>query len=123
MSAEFVTAAQRLVDILEQENDALKRHDFPSATLLLAAKDAAVADLAKQPSPVATDPLATLMRHVTALANENQSLLERALTVQTRIIRIVARACAPPPAATQYNTHGSRPASHRAAALAVSTHV
>ena len=123
MTGEFATAAQRLADVLEQENEALKRHDFPSATLLLAAKDAAVADLAKQPSPVATDPLASLMRHVMALANENQTLLERALTVQTRIIRIVARACAPPPASMQYNTHGSKPSPSRAAALAVSTHV
>ena len=123
MSAEFLTAAQRLVDVLEQENDALKRHDFPSAAGFLAAKDAAVADLAKQPSPAATDSLAILIRHIAALANENQTLLERALTVQTRIIRIVARACAPPSASVQYNVRGSQSPVHRAAALAMSTHV
>jgi hypothetical protein len=48
-------------------------------------------------------------------------LLERAIAVQTRIVRIVARAAAPPPAALRYGGHGGRVPSNRATALALST--
>ncbi|HEY4045203.1 MAG TPA: hypothetical protein VGM32_25615, partial [Rhodopila sp.] len=58
-------------------------------------------------------------------------LLERAIEVQTRIVRIIARAAAPQPALIRYNghgswvhgsrAHGSRTQAGRAAALAVST--
>jgi hypothetical protein len=52
---------------------------------------------------------------------ENQALLERAIAVQTRIVRIVARASAPVAATTRYNGYGGRAPQTRAAALAVST--
>ena len=70
-----------------------KRMDFTAAVALVPAKEAALADLTKQPRDG---------RHPTAagrawaasgwLAAENQVLLERAIAVQTRIVRIVARA-------------------------------
>jgi hypothetical protein len=41
--------------------------------------------------------------------------------VQTRIVRIVARAGAPPPAATRYGGHNSRIPSNRSTALALCT--
>ena len=109
-------AAQRLADVLVRENEALKRLDFPSAVALVPAKEAALADLTKRPNHTAA-----LMLHLNTLATENQALLERAIAVQTRVVRIVARACTPPPASVRYNGYGGRTPSNRAAAVALST--
>lgn len=115
-------AAHRLATLLAQENDALKQMDFPAAVALVPAKEAALADLTKQPRmETIPPPLAMLGQRLGGLANENQLLLERAIAVQTRVVRIVARACAPPPAAVRYGSHGGRAPSNRAAALALST--
>ena len=66
-----------------------------------------------------------LAQRLGGLAAENQVLLERAIAVQTRIVRIVARAYAPPAATTPYNGschgYGARAPVVRANALAVST--
>ena len=112
-------AAQRLADLLAQENAALKRLDFPAAVTLLPAKEAALAELEKAPrgSTVQTG----LGQRLSALAMENQGLLERAIAVQTRLVRIVARASKPIPTATRYNGYGGREPQTRAAALDVST--
>lgn len=118
MSDERQEAAQRLADLLEQENAALKRLDFPAAVALLAAKEAALADLGKPPITPITP--TGLVQRLGELATENQILLERAITVQTRVVRIVARACAPSPALTQYNRDGGRSTSARTTALALS---
>jgi hypothetical protein len=122
MSNEHLYAAQHLADVLAQENEALKRLDFTLAATLLPAKDAAFADLIKQPNietPPAT--LAAVGQRLAKLASENQILLERAIAVQTRVVRIVARALAPPAAATRYNGYDGRASSARTTALAVST--
>jgi hypothetical protein len=125
MNDERSEAVQRLTDLLAQENQALKRLDFTAAVALLAAKEAALADLAR-PSllPMASTKMA---QRLSDLASENQILLERAIAVQTRVVRIVARACAPAPAATPYNGHGGRRGerapSARTSALALSTRV
>ena len=122
MSTGLLDAAQHLADLLMQENAALKRMDFPAAVALVPAKEAALADLTKQPAMRAIPPpLAALGQRLGDLAIENQGLLERAIAVQTRIVRIVARAGAPPPAATRYGGHSSRTPSTRASALALST--
>ena len=134
MSDNWIDAAQRLVDLLQKENEALKRLDFPAAVALVAAKEAALADLTKPPAtpmapaplapaPLAPAPLAPapLARRLVALAAENRSLLERAIAVQTRIVQIIARAAVPPPATMRYNGYGGRTARPRSAALAVST--
>jgi hypothetical protein len=119
MSTGLLDAAQHLADLLTQENEALKRMDFPTAVALVPAKEVALAELTKQPVPNAMPPpLAALGRRLGGLATENQALLERAIAVQTRIVRIVARAATPPPAVTRY---GGRAPSNRAAALALST--
>jgi hypothetical protein len=122
MSTELVQVVQHLADLLAQENDALKRQDFSAAVALASAKEAALADLTKQPprSPL-PPPVAALGQRLGRLVAENQMLLERAIGVQTSIVRIVARACAPPPAAKQYGGHGGRKPSLRAAAMALST--
>ena len=122
MSTGVLDAAQRLADLLTQENEALKRMDFPAAVALVPAKETALADLTRQPAPLAIPPpLAALGKRLGSLASENQALLERAIAVQTRIVRIVARAAAPPPAATRYGSPGGRTPSVRASALALST--
>jgi hypothetical protein len=122
MSTDFLDAAQRLADLLTQENQALKRMDFPAAVALVPAKEVALADLTKQPAMGTIPPnLTALGQRLGGLAIENQTLLERAIAVQTRIVRIVARAGAPPPAATRYGGHNSRIPSNRSTALALCT--
>jgi hypothetical protein len=122
MSKDLVEAAQRLAGLLAQENDALKRLDFLAAVALTAAKEAALADLTKQPRiPSPPPPLVALGQLLGGLAAENQMLLERAVAVQTRIVRIVARACALRPAVTRYGGHGARMPSRRTTAMALST--
>src|ERR1700733_9749149 len=117
MTDERVTAAQGLADVLERENEALKRLDFPAAVALLPAKEAALAELTK--SSVAPMKQTSVAQRLGALAAENQVLLERAIAVQTRIVRIIARAYAPPPAATRYGGQGRRIPSSPAAAPAL----
>jgi hypothetical protein len=119
MSDERLEAAQRLADVLAEENEALKRLDFAAAVALVPAKEVALAELTQPPAP----PLkrTALEQRLGGLAAENQVLLERAIAVQTRIVRIVARAYAPPAAVTRYNGYGGRSLSACVAALAVST--
>lgn len=112
-------AVQRLADVLEQENVALKRLDFPAAVALVPAKEAALADLTNPSAPAIQR--TALAQHLAGLASENHVLLERAIAVQTRIVRIVARAATPPPAAIRYNGYGGRLPAGRTGALALST--
>jgi hypothetical protein len=118
MADERLNAVQRLVDVLAEENAALKRLDFFAAVALVGAKEAALAELTAPPAVPVTR--TTLAQRLLTLAAENQILLERALTVQTRVVRIIARAAAPPPAATRYNGYGRPPNRQRAGALALS---
>lgn len=110
--------AGRLAAILSLENDALERVDYAAAVATLADKETALAALAQSPLPSA-DQLQRL-RH---LANTNRLLLERAIAVQTNVVRIVARACAPPPAMSHYRRNGSESPRPRADALALSARV
>jgi hypothetical protein len=122
MSNDLVRAAQRLADLLTQENDALRRLDFTAAVAVVPAKEAALAELTKQPRPNAPPPpLVALGQRLGGLAAENQALLERAIVVQTRIVRIVARAYAPSPATNRYGGHNRHTPAHRTTALALST--
>ena len=122
MSKHLTDAAQRMADLLAAENEALKRLDFAAATALIAAKEQALADLAKHQGRSAASPaLLAIGQLVAKLAAENQLLLERSIAVQTRIVRIVARACAPSPAAARYGGHGRPTPPRGTAALALST--
>jgi hypothetical protein len=124
MSDQHLQAAERLADVLAEENDALKRLDFVAAVALVPAKEAALAEMTRPPMPAIQR--SALGQRLGRLAAENQALLERSIEVQTRIVRIIARAAAPQPALIRYNGHGirghgSRTQAGRAAALAVST--
>src|SRR3954454_22883088 len=119
MGDEQLRAVQSLADVLTAENAALVRLDFHAAAALVSAKEAALAGVTAV--PILPLPDAGLVRRVMGLAAENQLLLERAITVQTRIVRIVARAATPPPAARPYNGYGRPPNAPRAVALALST--
>jgi hypothetical protein len=122
MSNHLLETIQRLTDVLTEENDALKRLDFSAAVTLVPAKEAALAQLTTQPGVGTLPPaLAARAQLLSSLAIENQMLLQRAITVQTRIVRIVARAGASQSARTRYDGRGLRSPSHRAAALALST--
>jgi hypothetical protein len=122
MSKDLIEAAQRMADLLAEENDALQRLDFPAAAALVSAKEAALAELTKHRGlPVLSPPPVAVGELVAKLAAENQLLLERAIAVQTRIVRIVARACAPPASVARYGGHGRPTPPRCTAALALST--
>lgn len=121
MTDDRMEVVQRLADVLAKENDALKHLDFAAAVALIPAKEAALDELTGPASRPLV--LSAPVQRLVDLASENQLLLERAIAVQTRVIRIVARACAPLPAATRYNGHDGRTRSARTAALALSTRV
>jgi hypothetical protein len=122
MSNDLIDAGERLAGVLEQENEALSRMDFSAAIALVPAKEAALAELTKHSisSAMATAPTG-LGQRLGELAAENQTLLERAVAVQTRVVRIVARACTPHVDTAQYNRDGNRAPMPRTAALALST--
>ena len=119
----LIAAAQRLADILMQENAALKRVDYASAVAFVAAKDAALADFTALLKDATSLPasLLPLRKRFAELARENQTLLEQAVAVQTRIVRMIAQAGAAPATKTQYGRYGKPAPSHRAAAMAIST--
>jgi len=119
MSEACWEAAQRLADILSRENEVLKRVDYVAAVALVPDKEAALADLTKSVTP--TIKLGTLGQRLVEPAADNQVVLASAIEGQTRVVRIVARAAAPPPGKTHYNGRGARVPSARSAALALST--
>ncbi len=110
--------ASRLADVLSRENEALIRVDYPAAVALAAGKEAALAALAEGPTPSPEQ-----LRRLAELANTNRDLLERAIIVQTNVVRIVARACAAPAAEAHYNRNGATSPRPRAGAYALSAHV
>ena len=125
MMDDVVQAANLLAGVLSRENEALQRLDYLAAVALVPTKEAAVATLGKAttslPSVALTPALAALGQRLRSLAAENQALLERAIEVQTRIVRIVARAAAPGATDGRYTVRGGRAQPRRVMALALST--
>ena len=122
MSNDLRQVAQHLADVLTQENAALQRMDFAAVKGFIAVKEAALSKLTQHPAIAAMPPaLTALGQKIGHLAEENRVLLERAIAVQTRVVRIVARACAPPPPPPHYGGPPPRSPSNRATALALST--
>ena len=125
MKDDVVQAATLLADVLSDENQALQRLDYSAAVALVPAKEAMMATLGKAVAhlhPVEHTPaLTALGQRLRFLAAENQVLLERAIEVQTRIVRIVARAAMPSAESGRYTVDGGREQPSRVMALALST--
>jgi hypothetical protein len=116
-------AVERLAEVLARENAALKRMDFPAAVALVPAKEAALAEMTRDgtvPPAGARSPALLALR---GLAEENRDLLARAIEVQTRIVRMVARAIVPGRDGPRYNRPNEWKTSQRTMALAVSKRV
>jgi hypothetical protein len=109
---------ERLADVLARENAALKRMDLPAAVALVPQKEAALAEMTRTAPKAATQSPA--LRTLAGLAEENRVLLERAIEVQTRIVRLVARAIVPNPQGARYKRPNEWKPSQRTMALAVS---
>lgn len=114
-------AVERLAGVLAQENAALKRMDFTAAVALVPAKEAALAEMSRHAPPAGTRSPA--LQALAGLAEENGVLLEQAIDVQTRIVRLVARAIAPAREGVPYKPPNDRKISQRTMALAVSQRV
>lgn len=84
-----LAAAQRLIAVLEAETAALDRGDVAGIGALLAPKLAAVEALAELPGTPAGTAAAQRVR---TLVEANLRALERAITVQSRVVELVARA-------------------------------
>ena len=106
-------ATRQLLDVLEAENCVLLRLDLPAAAALLADKQHAIELFdrvwSSQPIPPQPDPelrsLAPLLR---AAAAENRRLLERAMTVQRRILSLLAQAARDQAPEGRYGAQGSQ---------------
>lgn len=83
--------AIQLEQVLNRENAALRAMDLKRATALLSEKAAALAAFS------GTKPAEPILRRIKDSAEANAKLLEHAIKVQARVIRIVAKASAPKP--------------------------
>jgi flagellar biosynthesis/type III secretory pathway chaperone len=109
MRKPLIAAVRQLTDVLERENTALRSMDLDRAAGLVPEKTAAIADLmaSGQPSSIPLDPaLISAMRGLDRLSSENRKLLERAITVQQRVIGIVTRAAAAAVSEPSYGAKG-----------------
>jgi inactivated superfamily I helicase len=126
MSGTVLEAASRLADVLVQENAALQRMDLPAAVALVPAKEAALAEMARDtplPANALSPAILALGRRLADLAEENRILLERAIGVQTRIVRMIARAIVPARETEHYRHPDDRTKSVRTMAVAISRSV
>jgi hypothetical protein len=120
MTHDLNEAAERLAAVLARENAALAALDLRRAAGMLAEKQqAAAAFVAAQAFVVAqadtgAAPSVALARRLGDLAQENRRRLERAITVQRRIIGIVARATRGASPAPRYGATGAMAASRPA---------
>lgn len=126
----LILAGQRLAEALRAENEALAALDLRRAaglaTTKIAASDAFAAAYAAQakhgsaPEGPVREAAALLARRLEELGRENRRLLERAISLQSRVIETIATAALPkagPPAG--YGPPG-RQAPARPPALALS---
>jgi ferric-dicitrate binding protein FerR (iron transport regulator) len=121
MNDDLIVAATRLADTLAEENAALAALDLPRAASILADKQRAAAGfIAAQSMPLSAARHDAIER-VAALATENRALLERAMTVQSRVIGVIARAAAPAIEPSVYGAQGERRHAARAIAFTLSS--
>ncbi len=127
MSAELLAAAERLVDALERENAALATLDLPSAAAMFEDKQRAAAGfIAVRTGSIGFGQRAAVERslgRLQLLAEQNRTLLERAIAAQRRVIGIIARAVPQATATPRYAAGGSLADAPRPAAFALLTRV
>ncbi len=123
MTQNLLDAANALAEVLECENAALSRLDFNAAVIVGRAKEAALSGMTRACSalpPTDRSPLPlALGLHMRRLVSENRTLLERAITIQTRVVGIIVRAGAPS-AADEYMAGRFKGQRHKAPATALS---
>jgi len=108
MSRILIVATERLANVLDRENAALRAMDLRRATALLPEKAAAIADM-EQAAPGLPHPsLAAAARRLNSVTLENRCLLERAIAAQRRVIGIVVRAAAATSVGPSYAPSGRR---------------
>ena len=127
MTHDLITAAGRLADTLTLENAALDALDVSGAVALLPAKRSALAALTQAQGralPSGERPAMTLaLNRLQALAAENRHLLRRALTVQARVIGIVAQALPRDEPAGRYGVAAARARAARPVAWSLAARV
>ena len=122
MPKPLLMVAQRLADVLDRENDALRSMDLRRAVTLLPEKTAAIADLTAADDATSGPPnpdLVSITARLDGLAVENRQLLERAIGAQQRVIGIIVRAAASVAVAPNYGLRGQR--AHLTGPIALST--
>ncbi len=107
----FQTAAVSLLDVLEQENTALRQLDLPAATMLLDAKRAALAMFeSRRREDAREDDVGAAMRVLAGrlrdAATENKRLLERAMRAQHHVMSLLAHAARQSRPCGRYGAHG-----------------
>jgi hypothetical protein len=124
VTQDLIHAANTLADVLARENAALTRLDFLAAVALGPSKEAALLRVTEwcsaMPTPDRSAPMLALGRAIMTLVAENRRLLERAISIQTRIVGIIVQAAAPPPVAGQYAASGLKRRRRRASATTLS---
>ena len=129
----LIAAGTRLADALLAENEALARLDLPGAAGLTGAKlkatdafaaafAAATKTGARPEGAVQRDGAREMAARLEALGAENKRLLQRAISVQSRVIETIAAAALPRAAQPIYGAAGRRAGAPRQApamALAV----
>lgn len=92
MTDDLTRAAHTLTEVLVRENAALEAFDVQAAGRLLEDKRSAAEALSAAHAAAPAGKPGDAIARLRDAARENQTLLERAISVQTRVIGIVARA-------------------------------
>ena len=129
MMQSLIIAGVRLADALREENDALSRLDLPRAATLadvkvrasdaFAAAFAAAAKTGAKPQGTERATTDALSSRLKDLGVENRRLLERAISVQSRVIETIAGAAMPRAQPTTYGGSGFRAPPRHAPSLAL----
>ena len=127
MTTKLIDTVTGLADALARENTALDALDLSGAVAMLPEKRRALALLTDAKGIVLRPELRPAMelalQRLRGLASENRRLLQHALTVQSRVIEIVASALPRPEAAGRYAASGARVSAARPAAWSLVTRV
>ncbi|GGJ00877.1 hypothetical protein [Neoroseomonas lacus] len=133
MMDSLILAGHRLAEALRAENEALAKLDLSRAATLasskIAASDAFAAAYAAQakhgmaPEAPVRQAAALLTRRLEELGRENRQLLERAVSLQSRVIETIAGAALPRMTTQGYAPAGTRVGGQRPPALALSARI